>query len=250
MVRSIVLSLASLALLAPQADAQQDAANLTAFYVIKAKPGMAKQLEAGIRKHNAWHAKVDDRKGSNVTVVVAGDEFGTYRVGYGNLRWADMDRFSPEQGMADGDDVQVNIMPFVESVISRILLRRDDLGRASASDPPATLSWVTYNYIRPGKAAEYAAYLARLKEAYDKANSPYRYFIQQVINGAGTPAYITVRPAEKWADFATPANTRQALVAAYGELEADRLLNVVDEVVLRSASFVAARRADLSYTPR
>jgi hypothetical protein len=43
---------------------------------------------------------------------------------------------------------------------------------------------------------------------------------------------------------------RQVLVAAFGETEADRLLDVQDNAVRRIASFIAAARPDLSYTPR
>ncbi|MBI3081952.1 MAG: hypothetical protein HYY94_03400, partial [Gemmatimonadetes bacterium] len=99
-----------------------------------------------------------------------------------------------------------------------------------------------------GKATEYANYLARLKEAHDGANSSYRYFVLQVIIGGNTPAFAIVRPGDKWTDFPPPQN-RAVLVRAYGEYEADRLLNVMDDVVRRTASFVSMQRPDLSYTP-
>ena len=47
----------------------------------------------------------------------------------------------------------------------------------------------------------------------------------------------------------TPVQNRQVLVAAYGELEADRLLNVPDVAVRRTTSFVTMLRRELGYTP-
>lgn len=216
-------------------------------YILSPKQGMVKQFEDAFKKHQLWHAAQKDARSIAVSAVVAGDGVGQFRVVYGNLRWEDQDQaasFTP----ADFADVGQNVAPFLESTRSLVAVRMDSLSRIPADEPAKNMNWVTYTYVRAGKTAEYTNYLRRLREAHDKANSPYRYFVLNVIIGGDTPAYATVRPADKWAEF-TPAQHRNVLVSAYGELEADRLLNVLDDVVRRTSSFVTVRRPDLSYTP-
>jgi hypothetical protein len=208
---------------------------------------MVKQFEEGLKRHAAWHARQRDPRVITVAVGSFGDDIGKYRVVYPNLRWEDMDQAAP-LAAADLDDVQTNLAPSLESVESRILLRVDNLSRIPVTEPAKAMSAVTYVFLNPGKGPEYSAYLARLKEAHDKANSTYRYFVLTQITGADGPAWIIVRPLDKFADN-TPAQNRTVLVAAFGELEADRLLNVPDEAVRRTVSFIATNRPDLGYTP-
>lgn len=246
--RTVVGCLLVSILAVPALRAQQDTTGRLAFiYIANPKPGMAKQLEDGFKKHAAWHTQQKDRRSYAVSVVAAGEGVGSYRVVYGNIRFQEQDQAAPIAA-ADIADVNLNLSPSVESWNSLIGLRLDSLSRIPATEPAKAMNWVTYTYVKPGKAAEYSAYLRRLREAHDKANSPYRYFILTVIVGANTPAYAIVRPADKWADF-TPARNRPVLVEAFGEFEADRLLNTLDDIVSRTVSFVTVRRPDLSYTP-
>ncbi|MFN0178865.1 MAG: hypothetical protein ACKVZ0_08695 [Gemmatimonadales bacterium] len=246
--RPSVAAFVAMTLFASALSAQQDAGGRINFiYILSPKQGMVKQFEEAMKKHQLWHAAQKDARSIGVSAVVAGDGVGQYRVVYGNLRWEDQDRAAPFTP-ADFADVGQNVAPFLESTRSLVSFRMDSLSRIPATEPAKNMNWVTYTYVRAGKTAEYANYLRRLREAHDKANSPYRYFVLNVILGGDTPAYATVRPADKWADF-TPAQNRDVLVKAYGELEADRLLNVLDDVVRRTSSFVTVRRPDLSYTP-
>lgn len=246
--RLLVSTLTAVALLTPAAGAQQDTtARVNFIFVLTPKPGMAKQLEDGFKKHLAWHTQQRDQRAITISTVAAGDGVGQYRVVYPNLRWEDQDRAAPIAA-ADIADVNVNLAPYLESTASLVSVRRDDLSRIPASEPAKAMNWVTYVHVKAGKAAEYGNYLAKLKEAHDKANSTYRYFILQVIIGGDTPTFTIVRPGDRWTDF-PPAQNREVLVRAYGEYEADRLLNVLDDVVRRTSSFVSARRPDLSYTP-
>ena len=249
MCRRVVVGCLLVSILAvPVLRAQQDTTGRFSFiFIANPKPGMAKQFEDGMKKHIAWHTQQKDQRSYSVSVVAAGEGVGSYRVVYGGLRWQDQDQAAPIAG-ADIADVNLNISPSVESWNSLIALRLDSLSRIPATEPAKAMNWVTYTYVKPGKGPEYSAYLRRLREAHNQANSPYRYFVLTVIVGANTPAFALVRPADKWADF-TPARNRQVLVQAFGELEADRLLNTLDDVVGRTVSFVTVRRPDLSYTP-
>jgi hypothetical protein len=246
--RSAAASVIAFAFTAPVLSAQQDnGGRINFIYILTPKQGMAKQLEDAMKKHQLWHAAQKDTRSINVSAVVAGEGVGQLRVVYSNLRWEDQDQaasFTP----ADFADVGLNVAPFLESVRSLVTLRMDSLSRIPVTEPAKNMSWVTYTYIRPGKTAEYTNYLRRLREAHDKVNSPYRYYVLNVIIGGDTPTYAIVRPADKWVDY-TPAMNRDVLVKAYGEFEADRLLNVLDDVVRRTNSFVAVRRPDLSYPP-
>ncbi len=241
-------SLFTLMMLTPALSAQQDTGGRINFiFVLSPKQGMAKQLEDGLKKHQAWHAAQKDARTITVSSVAAGDGVGQYRVVYPNLRWEDQD-LAAGITPADLADVNLNVAPYLESTRSLVSLRLDSLSRIPATEPAKAMNWVTYVYVRAGKTAEYTNYLRKLRDAHNLANSPYRYFVLSVLLGSDTPAYAIVRPANKWAEF-TPAQNREILVKAYGEFEADRLLNVLDDVVRRTSSFVAAARPDLSYTP-
>ena len=244
--RTSVLAALSFALAAPL-SAQQGPGSWNFVFILRPKMGMATQFEAGMKKHLAWHVANKDKRSFTVSAVVAGDGVGTFRVVYNDLRLSDQDDAAPIWG-PDLADVNLNIGPNIESVGSVVLLRNDSLSRIPATEPAKAMNWVTYNYLKPGKGPEYVAYLRALKAAHDKANSGYRYRILSMVIGAGTPAYVLVRPADKWVEW-TPAMNRDVLVKAYGEQEADRLLNVLDDTVVRTVSFVTVRRPDLSYTP-
>jgi hypothetical protein len=250
MTRTLLLGALSLVLLPlPQAVAQQDTTGrFTLLFVLTPKPGMAKQLEEGIKRHHAWHTKAGDKRSVGVALGIFGDDLGNYRVTYGNQSFAAMDAAAP-LASGDADDVQTNIAPFLEKTESRILNRVENLSRIPMSEPAKRMNSVTYYFLNPGKAAEFAGYLTRLKEAHEKANSAYRYFVLTQILGADGPMYVVVRPLNTFAEN-TPPMHRRVLVAAFGETEADRLLNVQDDAVRRIASFIAAGRPDLSYTPK
>lgn len=249
MIRRLTASaLLGMTLLVPALSAQQDTGGRINFiFILTPKQGMTKQFEDAMKKHQLWHAAQKDARSIGVSAVVAGDGVGQFRVVYGNLRWEDQDQ-AAAMTPADFADVNLNVAPFLESTRSLVSLRMDSLSRIPANEPAKNMNWVTYVYVRAGKTAEYVDYLRKLKAAHDMANSPYRYFVLSVIIGGDTPTYAIVRPSDKWADF-TPAQNREVLVKAYGDLEADRLLNVLDDVVRRTNSFVTARRTDLSYTP-
>lgn len=249
MVRKVMLGcLLAVAVPVVSAQAPQDqGGRINLLFIATPKAGMTKQLDEGLKRHAAWHAGKKDTRSYSVSVGVFGDAIGKYRVSYGNLRWEDLDTAAP---LTEGDqaDLAINVTPYVESVESRVLLRLDSLSRIPATEPAKSMSAVTYVFLNPGKGPEYAAYLGKLREAHDKANSTYRYFVLTQITGADGPLFVIVRPLDKFAENG-PVQNRQVLVAAFGELEADRLLNVPDEAVRRTVSFISARRRDLGYTP-
>lgn len=250
MTRTLLLGVLSFLLMpAPLALAQQDTTGrFTLLYVLTPKPGMAKQLEEGLKRHQAWHGKQGDKRAIGVSVGIFGDDLGKYRVTYGNQNFAGMDAAAP-LAAGDNDDVQANLAPFLEKVESRILNRIDNLSRIPASEPAKNMNAVTYYYLNPGKGPEFAGYLTRLKEAHEKANSTYRYFVLAQIYGADGPLYVLVRPVDTFSGLTNPM-VRQVLVAAFGETEADRLLDVQDNAVRRLSSFIVANRRDLGYTPK
>lgn len=249
MVRKLMLGcLVAVAASTAAAQAPQDpGGRINLLFVATPKPGMSKQLDEGLKRHATWHARQRDTRAYGVSVGIFGDALGKYRVVYGNLRWEDLDAAAP---LNEGDqaDLAINVTPYVESVESRILLRLDSLSRIPVSEPAKAMNVVSYTFLNPGKGPEYFDYLAKLKQAHDKANSAYKYFVLTQITGADGPLFVIARPLDKWVEN-TPAQNRQVLVAAFGELEADRLLNVQDEAVRRTVSFVSALRRDLGYTP-
>lgn len=250
MTRTLLLGALAMVLMPlPQAVAQQDTTGrFTLLFILTPKPGMAKQLEEGFKRHHAWHAKAADQRSVSVALGIFGDDLGKYRVTYINQSFAGMDAAAPLSA-GDGDDVQINIAPFLEKTESRILNRNDNLSRIPWNAPATNMNAVTYYYLNPGQGPEFVGYLQRLKEAHEKANSSYRYYVLAQVLGADSPLYILVRPLDKFADNTNPM-TRQVLVAAFGETEADRLLDVQDNAVRRISSFIAANRRDLGYTPK
>ena len=250
MTRTLLLGALSLVLMPlPQAVAQQDTTGrFTLLFILTPRPGMAKQLEEGIKRHHAWHTKAADTRSVGVSVGIFGDDLGKYRVTYGNQSFAGMDAAAP-LAAGDGDDVQVNIAPFIEKSESRILNRNDNLSRIAWNAPASNMNAVTYYYLNPGQGPEFVGYLTRLKEAHEKAKSPYQYFVLTQIVGADSPLWIIVRPLEKFADN-TPPMHRQVLVAAFGETEADRLLDVQDNAVRRIRASLRRTGAIWAIRPR
>jgi hypothetical protein len=157
MTRTLLLGALSLALMPlPQALAQQDTTGrFVLLYILTPKPGMAKQLEEGLKRHQAWHAKAGDQRPIGVSVGIFGDDLGKYRVTYGNQSLAGMDAAAPLSA-GDADDVQLNLAPFLEKTESRILNRLDNLSRIPATEPARNMFAVTYFFLNPGKGPEFA----------------------------------------------------------------------------------------------
>ena len=132
MTRTLLVGALSLVLMPlPQAVAQQDTTGrFTLLFILTPKPGMAKQLEEGFKRHHAWHTRAADTRSVGVSVGIFGDDLGKYRVTYSNQSFAGMDAAAP-LATGDADDVQVNIAPFIEKSESRILNRNDNLSRVA-----------------------------------------------------------------------------------------------------------------------
>lgn len=240
----LFLLLSAVVLMTSPAQAQDDR-SLAAVYYVTVKSGMEEKFEEGLKNHiSKFHSTGSQPYG--VSVVEMGAGMGEYHLVMSNRQMADFD--TDAGNTADGADWQANVAPHIESTTSRLALVMPDLSYQVAGPPAAGLSWVNYYAINPGRWGDYVLFRSKLKAASEKADSEIDYLVAAIINGAEYPAFLQARPAAKWADF-RPLPVRQLLIDAYGDTEAQRLLELSSGAIRGSWSFVTRYRPDLGYAP-
>ena len=232
--------------------AQDKPGTLAAIEFQKPKNGMVPQYEAGRKQKAAWHKQQNDPQPLLVWETLSGENTGAYLVGRFNQHWADFDKpaISDEAALAQFQKV---VGAYVDSVTARYyeFLPKISTPPSGATMPPK-FSEVIIFQERYGKGSDFRSAIDRIYEASQKTKWPLNYEWYELVNGGQTGEFVLSLPHNNWADFEDKPDVkpfRDMLKEAFGQAEADSIVDRIDHSVEKETSEIIQFRPDLSYLP-
>lgn len=232
--------------------AQDKMGTLAGIEFQKPKNGMVPQYEAGRKQKAAWHKEKNDPQPLLVWEILTGDSTGTYMVGRVGLHWADMDKPSiPDE--TDLAEYQKVIGSSVESLVTRYYEFLPKISNPAPGEmAPSKFSEIILFQVRYGKGSDFRSALNRIHDAAEKTKWPVNYEWYELANGGQTGTYALVVPHNSWADFEDKPDVkpfRDMIKEAFGQAEADSIVDRLDHSVEKETSEIHQFRPDLSYMP-
>lgn len=236
------------ALLVASAAAQTAPGTLGVYYTVKAKPGHAAQLEAGLKKHRDFHQQVGDKFDWVAWQIETGPETGAYVVGSFGHTWKDFD--SQEAfGEKDMADYTANVTPHEESVRGSYWDLQRELSLAPENSGSAKFLQLVHFRLKPTKVARFRELVGKVNEALKKADPQGRRRARwyALVNGGDGPDYALVQDRDSWADFGPSGKSAvEALREAFGVEEGNAIWAAFPECYDGTSSYVMRYRPDLS----
>jgi len=215
----------------------QQSGNVARLVVWQSKPGMARELEEGYKRHLGWHRQNGDSWTWHGWTIISGERVGYFVDGTFFHAWSDLD--SPVSPAADAADNAVNVFAYGEvrsAAVYEAVPALTNLGTQQLGSPLLTLC---YFDVQPGRAAEFESLLgAELRSTRWSAT---KYALLRPANGV--TAYLLLLPAEKQSDFAMQAEFTSRLLQALARNAKSTPL--IDRFRTETARY----RPDLSYAP-
>jgi len=231
--------------------AQQKPGTLAALEFQKPKNGMVPQYEAGRKQKAAWHKQQNDPQPVLVWETLSGENTGTYLVGRFGQHWADFDKPAiPDE--ADLAQFQKVVGAYVDSVTARYYNFLPKVSNPPAAMGPPKFSEIVVFHVRYGKGSDFRSAIDRIHEASEKTKWPLNYEWYVLVNGGQTGEYVLSLPRNNWADFEDKPDVkpfRDMLKEAFGQAEADSIVDRIDRSVEKETSEIIQYRPDLSYLP-
>jgi hypothetical protein len=230
--------------------AEEKPGTLAGIEFQKPKNGMVPQYEAGRKQKAAWHKEKNDPKPLMVWETLTGDDTGTYLVGRFDMHWADMDKpaISDE---ADTAEFQKVIGSYVDSVVDRYYDFLPKISNPPAgATGPSKFSEVIIFHVRYGKGSDFRSAIGRIHDASEKTKWPLNYEWYELVNGGQTGEYVLSLPHNSWAEFEDKPDVkpfRDMLKEAFGQAEADSIVDRIDHSVEKETSEIIQFRPDLSH---
>jgi hypothetical protein len=231
--------------------AQDKPGNIAALEFQKLKSGMAPQYEAGRKQKAAWHKQQNDSQPLYVWEILSGDDTGTYMVARLGQHWADMDKPSIPDA-ADLSEFQKVVGNYVESVTTRYYEYMPKISNPTDDKMPGKYSEILTFYVRYSKRSEFRSAIDRIYDASVKTKWGVNYEWYELANGGLDGTWVLVIPHNNWADFEDkPAVKpfRDMLKEAYGQAEADSVVDRIDASVEKETSEIIEFHPELSYLP-
>lgn len=220
----------------PRGQAQENE-GVARIVVWQAKPGMARELEEGYKRHLEWHRKNNDSWTWHGWTIISGERFGYFIDGTFFHTWKDLD--SPVSPAADAADNAVNVFSYGEIRSAAIYDAVPTLTNLTSKQLTSPLLTFSYFEIQPGRAAEFESLLGEALENSQKSSMPHA-----VLRPAnGITEYLLLLPAEK-----------QSNLGAQSEFTSQLLHSIAQNakgtpVTHRFHTETARYRPDLSYIP-
>lgn len=232
--------------------AQTKPGTLAALEFQKPKNGMLPQYEAGRKQKAAWHKQQNDPQPLFVWQTLSGDSTGTYLVGRVGQHWADFDK-PPVSDEADLAEFQKVVGVYVDSVTARYyeFLPKISNPPAGAMMPPK-FSDILIFQVRYGKGSDFRSAIDRIYDASQKTKWPPNFEWYELVSGGQTGTYVLSLPRNSWADFEDKPEVkpfRDMLKEAFGQAEADSIVDRIDHAVEKETDEIIQFRPDLSYIP-
>ncbi len=231
--------------------AQNKPGTLAALEFQKPKSGMVKQYEAGRKQKAAWHKEQKDPQPLFVWETLSGDNTGTYIVGRLGQHWSDFDKPAvPDQ--ADLEEFQKVVGSYVDSIVGRYYDFMPKVSNPDGSTTPSKFAEIVTFHVRYGKGSDFRSAIARVNDGGQKTKWPVHYEWYVLANGGDTGTWVLVLPRANWADFEDKPDVkpfRDMLKEAFGQAEADSIVELIDASVQSETSEIIQFRPDLSYMP-
>ncbi len=232
--------------------AQEKPGTLAGIEFQKPKNGMVPQYEAGRKQKAAWHKEKNDPQPLLVWETLSGDNTGTYLVGRFGQHWADFDKPAiPDE--TDLAEFQKVVGAYVESVTARYYEFMPKISNPpSGATMPSKFSEILIFQVRYGKGSDFRSAIGRNYEASQKTKWPPNYEWYELVNGGQTGVFVLSLPRKNWADFEDKPDMkpfREMLKEAFGQAEADSIVDRIDHSVEKQTSEIIQFRPDLSYLP-
>jgi hypothetical protein len=233
-------------------SAQTTPGTIAAIETQTPKSGMTQQYEQGRKQKADWHKQQKDPNPLYVYETLSGDATGTYIVGRFGQHWADMDKPAIPDS-ADTDEYNKVIGTYVQSLTDRFYQLMPKVSNADNSSalPSAYYELITFR-VRRDKIGAFQSALARVGEAAKKTNWPVHYEFYELVNGGFDGTFVLAEPHPNWADFEDKPNVkpfREMLKDAFGQGEADSIVDRLDSSIESESSEILKFRQDLSYIP-
>jgi hypothetical protein len=246
-----LLSALAVILFAFSVAAQDKPGTIAALEFQKPKNGMVKQYEDGRKQKAAWHKQQNDPQPLLVWETLSGPATGTYIVGRLNQHWSDFDKPAiPDQ--ADLDEYQKAIGASVESLVGRYYVLMPKISNpVSPGTAPKFDEIITFQ-VRYGKGSDFQSAITRVSDAAQKTKWPVNFEWYALASGGDTGTYVLVLPRANWAAFEDKPDVkpfREMLKDAFGQAEADSIVDRIDGSVISETSEIIQFRPDLSYLP-
>jgi len=230
---------------------QAQPGTIAALEFQKPKNGMVQQYEAGRKQKAAWHKEQKDPLPLMVFEILSGDNTGTYVVGRFGQHWADFDK-PPVSEEADLAEFNKVVGSYVESVVARYYEYMPKVSNPATSNMPSKFGEVIAFHLRYGKGSDFRSAVTRIYEAAQKTKWPLNYEWYTLANGGPVGTYVLVLPRASWADFEDKPDVkpfRDMLKEAFGQAEADSIVDRIDASVQSETTEIVQFRQDLSYLP-
>ncbi len=231
--------------------AQEKPGTLAAIEFQKPKNGMVPQYEAGRKQKAAWHKEKNDTQPLLVWETLSGDSTGTYGVGRFGQHWADLDK----PAISDQDDTaefQKVIGAYVDSVTDRYYAFMPKISNPPPGMAPSKFSEVVIFQVRYGRGSDFRSAITRIYEASQKTKWPLYFYWYELVNGGQAGEWVLSLPRSSWADFEDKPDVkplRDMIKEAFGQAEADSIIDRLDHSVEKETSEILQFRPDLSYMP-
>ena len=232
-------------------SAQDKPGTIAALEFQKVKNGAVPQYEAGRKQKAAWHKQQNDPLPLYVWETMSGDNSGTFIVGRLGQHWADFDKpaISDEADLAEFEKV---VGTYVDSVTARYYDYMSKVSNPTGDKTPSKYAEIITFYSRYGKESDFRSAVTRVYEAGIKTKWPVNYEWYELVNGGPTGVFVLVLPHANWADFEDKPEVksfRDIIKEAFGQAEADSIVDRLDGSVQKATSEIIRFRPELSYLP-
>jgi hypothetical protein len=232
--------------------AQDKPGTLASIEFQKTKSGSVPQYEAGRKQKAAWHKQQNDPLPLLVWQTLSGDNTGDFLVGRFSQHWADYDKPAVTDE-ADVAEFQKVMGAYVESVTTRYYDYLPKISNPRADNTmPNKFSEIVIFQVRSGKNSDFRSAIDRIYEGTVKTKWPVNYEWYELVNGGTSGTYVLSFPHSNWADFEDKPDAkpyRDMLKEAFGQQEADSIVDRLDHSVEKETSEIIQFRPELSYLP-
>jgi hypothetical protein len=210
--------------------------------------GTAPDFEAGLARHNAFHAIKNDTETLLTWEVLTGEHTGMYFRGSFDHHWADFDQPFPE---GDAEDSAANITPYIANTVTRVWGMMPEVSNPPAeAGPPSAMAQITEFHLRWGSVRQFQEAIAKVHEVATQTKWGEHYIWYTLMSGGMSPTLVLVIPADNWAGFVEPEVTfAEMMVGTLGPEGMQQLMDKFTSSVESEETYHIAYRPDLSYLP-
>jgi hypothetical protein len=122
----------------------------------------------------------------------------------------------------------------------------------TADKTPSKFSEILTFHVRYGKASDFRSAISRVYDGTVKTKWPVNYYWYELASGGPVDVFVLVLPHANWADFEDKPEVkpfRDMLKEAFGQAEADSIVDRIDASVKEETSSIVQFHPELSYLP-